>query len=143
MCLYCTFGVSYLDPLNNAKLYGQNSLAYNMAIATPCPFILVNLAASRSSRPVATSRLQESQAMTKDQPKDASTVARLSGDTIRWNSSMAWLEYMMQMLTPVKVKRPDGTQKQTHGNTGKKNKKQIQIPSNLEHGNRCIIMNQA
>lgn len=40
------------------------------------------------------------------------------------------------MLTPVKVKRPDGAQKQTHGNTGKKNKKQIQIPSNLEHGNR-------
>lgn len=60
--------------------------------------------------------------MAKDQPKDTFTVAKLSGDTVSLNSSMAWLEYLMQMLTAVSVNRPMDGQKQTDGITGKKNK---------------------
>ncbi|TNN64854.1 hypothetical protein EYF80_024945 [Liparis tanakae] len=76
-------------PSSSASPMTYNLLKTQEQSPPKCDDSTLCLTTARSSRPVATSRLKESQAVARDQPKDTSTWARFSGDTTRWNSSMA------------------------------------------------------
>lgn len=75
-----------------------------------------NLAASSRRRPVMTSKTQESQAMSIDQPNDVCTCAICSCPMRFSVSSRAFWEYLMYRLTPERVRRPENTHAQARVN---------------------------